>query len=313
MGAIFDLAFLENLLVSMIRMATPLLLAGLGELYSEKAGMVNIGLDGLMTIGAGVGFIVGYLTGSPVSGLAAGALAGILLNLIYAFSTISLRSGQTINGMALNILAPALATFLSRTFFGVKTTLMKGPTIGNLSIPGLSKLPFIGSILFSAHPMTWFALLLTILTAWFFRRTKPGLNYLAVGEYPRAAESMGINVAGVKYLSCVICGCLGGLGGAYLTTCYIGAYSEGVVAGRGFIALSAVIFGNWSAAGVLLATLLFGLADAVQLRFQILFRDIPYQLLSMLPYLMTIFVLLLSSKQSNEPKANGQPYAREGK
>ena len=147
----------------------------------------------------------------------------------------------------------------------------------------------------------------------FFRRTKPGLNYLAVGEYPRAAESMGINVAGVKYLSCVICGCLGGLGGAYLTTCYIGAYSEGVVAGRGFIALSAVIFGNWSAAGVLLATLLFGLADAVQLRFQVLFRDIPYQLLSMLPYLMTIFVLLLSSKQSNEPKANGQPYAREGK
>ena len=313
METILNLAFLENLLVSMVRMATPLLLAGLGELYSEKAGMVNIGLDGIMTIGAGVGFIAGYLSGNPVLGLFAGALSGAALNMIYAFSTISLRSGQTINGMALNILAPALSTFLSRTMFGVKTTLMKGPTIRNFSVPFLSEIPFVGPILFAAHPVSYFALFLVLFTLWFFRRTKPGLNYLAVGEYPRAAESMGVNVIRTKYISCMICGFLAGMGGAYLTTCYIGAYSEGVVAGRGFIALSAVIFGNWTGAGVLLATLLFGLADAVQLRFQVLFRDIPYQLLSMLPYLMTIVVLLLSNKQSNEPKANGQPYAREGK
>ena len=117
METILNFAFLENLLVSMIRMATPLLLAGLGELYSEKAGMVNIGLDGIMTIGAGVGFIVGYLSGNPLLGLFAGSLAGVALNLIYAFSTISLRSGQTINGMALNILAPALSTFLSRKVY----------------------------------------------------------------------------------------------------------------------------------------------------------------------------------------------------
>ncbi len=313
MESILTVSFLENLIVSMIRMATPLLLAGLAELYSEKAGMVNIGLDGIMTIGAGVGFIAGYLTQNPIIGLLSGSLAGVLLNLIYAFSTISLRSGQTINGMALNILAPALSTFLSRTVFGVKTTLMQGPTIGNASIPTLSSLPFIGPILFQAHPITYLAFFLVFFTIWFFRRTKPGLNYLAVGEYPRAAESLGVSVTRVKYLSCIICGFLAGMGGAYLTTCYIGAYSEGVVAGRGFIALSAVIFGNWSAMGVLFATLLFGLADAVQLRFQVLFREIPYQLLSMLPYVLTIFVLLISTKQSNEPKANGQPYAREGK
>ena len=233
--------------------------------------------------------------------------------MIYAFSTVTLAAGHTINGMALNILAPGLATFIFRMYFGVTTTLKQGPTIKNFSIPVLSEIPFIGKILFSHSPLTFIGIFLVIFTAWFFAKTKPGLNYMAVGENPRAAETMGINVNQKKYIACMICGALAGVGGAFLTTCYIGAYAEGVVAGRGFIALSAVIFGGWTSWGVLAATLLFGLADAIQLRFQVLYPVIPYQLLAMLPYAATIFALILFSNRSNQPKANGQPYIREGK
>ena len=313
METLFSAAFIQDLLISMIRMATPLLLVALGELYSESAGLVNIGLDGLMTIGACIGFIASFVSGNPWLGILAGAIAGALLNLIFAFSTITLAAGQTINGMALNILAPGLATFIFRMYFGVTTSLKQGPTIPTLNIPYLSDIPFIGKILFSQSPLTFIAIGLVIFTSWFFRKTKPGLNYLAVGENPRAAETMGIKVNQKKYLACLICGALSGVGGAFLTTSYIGAYAEGVVAGRGFIALSAVIFGGWTSWGVLAATMLFGLADAIQLRFQVLYPVIPYQLLAMLPYAATIIALILFSNRSNQPKANGQPYLREGK
>ena len=159
--------------------------------------------------------------------------------------------------------------------------------------------------------MVYFAYLMVIFTGIFFNKTKKGLNYKAVGEYPKAAETLGINVVRQKYVACIICGALAGIGGAYLTTCYVNTYSDGVVAGRGFIALSAVIFGRWSSGGVLLACLLFGFCDALQLRLQILSTSTPYQLFQMIPYVCTLVALAMFGIKKAGPKANGKPYLRE--
>lgn len=311
MSSIMNIAFFENLFISMVSMATPLLLVALGELYSERAGLINIGLDGLMTVGACTGFLVGYFTNSPLLGVIAGTAAGIAMNMLYAFCTVTLRAGQIINGMVLNILAPAVTVFIYRMIFGVSGTLVVGPVMEKIEIPFLSKIPLIGKALFNCPPLVYFAVAMTIFTAVFFNKTKPGLNMRAVGEYPRAAATMGVHVERQKYLACIICGALAGIGGAYLTTNYMSAYSEGVVAGRGFIALSAVIFGGWKASGILIATLIFGLADAFQLRLQTILTGVPYQFLAMLPYLFTLFALIFAGNKHAGPKASGKPYFRE--
>jgi len=313
MSSLLTASFFENLLISTIRMMAPLLLVAIGELYSERAGLTNIGLDGLMTMGACFGFLAGYASGNPWVGVLVGAVAGIGLNLIYAFCTITLRVGQIITGMVLNILAPAITVFITRTIFGNSGTLVSGPNMANVSVPLLDQIPFIGPILFSAPPLAYIAVFSVIATKWFFARTKAGLNLQAIGEYPKAAETMGIHVYQQKYVACIICGALSGIGGAYLTTSYLSTYSEGVVAGRGFIALSAVIFGGWSAPGILVATFIFGLADALQIRLQTTLPQIPYQFFAMLPYVFTLVALFFAQDKYKGPKANGKSYSREEK
>ncbi len=302
---------MEALLLSTIRMTTPILFAALGELYSEKAGLVNIGLDGIMCFGALAGFLTSYITGSPLLGIVAGAAGGILINLIYAFCTITLCAEQIVYGMAINIFAPAIASFIYKIYFGISSTLQKAPLMSAISIPGLSKIPFVGPIIFNNTLVTYFLFILIPVSSIFFSKTHTGLNYRAVGEHPKAAESLGINVIKQKYIASIICGALAGIGGAYLTTCYIPSYTDGVVAGRGFIALSAVIFGRWTSLGVMAASLLFGFADALQLRFQIIKPNVPYQFLAMLPYICTLCALAFFGIKKNGPKSNGKAYYRE--
>ena len=201
-------------------------------------------------------------------------------------------------------------SYIYRRFFGITESLVSIDIMKNIHIPLLSDIPVVGA-LFSATPVTYLAILLTVGTWFFFYRTKPGINYMAVGEYPRAAETMGINVIRTKYIACVICGALAGLGGAFLTTCYMSTFTEGMVTGRGFIALSAVIFGGWTPVGVFLATLLFGFVDALQLRLQVML-NFPYQILAMLPYLCTFAALVFMKSKHAGPKANGKEYSREG-
>jgi simple sugar transport system permease protein len=303
--------FASEMLLSTLRMATPILLVALAELYSERAGLVNIGLDGIMTFGALAGFMICYLTGSPYLGIVAGAIGGVIINMIYAFCTITLRAQQIVYGMAINIFAPAVAAFIYRVYFGVSSTLAQGTLMAPLAIPLLKDIPFIGNIFFNQTPMVYFAYLMVIFTAVFFSKTKAGLNYKAVGEFPRAAETLGINVIRQKYIAAIICGAMAGIGGAYLTTCYVNTYSDGVVAGRGFIALSAVIFGRWSSSGVLLACLLFGFFDALQLRLQVTNTATPYQLFQMIPYLCTLVALSVFGIRRAGPKSSGKPYYRE--
>ncbi|WP_058484957.1 ABC transporter permease [Defluviitalea phaphyphila] len=311
METVFDIIFIQELLLSTVRMATPILIVALAELYSERAGLVNIGLDGIMTFGALSGFLICYITGNPYLGILAGAISGILINMIYAFCTIHLGAEQIVYGMAINIFAPALASFIYKIYFGISSTLVQATLMKTVPIPILNKIPVLGVVFFNHTPIVYIAYLLVPLTYVFFSKTKLGLNYKAIGEFPKAAESMGINVMLNKYIACIICGILAGIGGAYLTTAYISTYSDGVVAGRGFIALSAVIFGRWMPGGVLLAALLFGFTDALQLRLQVMSSGTPYQLLAMIPYLSTLFVLAFFGIKKAGPKANGKPYFRE--
>ena len=306
-----DNSFVFNLLLATIRMAIPLIFIATAELYSERAGMVNIGLEGLAAIGSLVGFLMCYITGSAWIGILCGAVVGILVNMIYAFSTITLCANQTVYGMAINIFAPALASFINRVYFGAGGQLNQIKLMDVAPIPLLSKIPFIGPLLFNQTPMVYLAFLLVIFTSIFFSKTKAGLNYKAVGENPKAAATLGIPVIKIKYLSCVICGALAGMGGAYLTTCYSNTYTEGNIAGRGFIALAAVIFGRWSAVGVMLACLFFGFCDALQIRLQVMSFGVPYQFFQMIPYVATIIVLTLLGGKKSGPAAKGQPYRSE--
>ena len=310
MSAFFSYDFLRELLGATIRMATPLLLVALAETLSERAGLVNIGLDGLMAIGALIGFLVGYRTGNAWLGILAAMAAGTAVNMIFAFNTVTLCADQVVYGMATNILAPALASFIYRLSFSDTTTLVQGFSMGTLAIPGLSKIPLIG-VIFNQSPLSYITFLLVPVIAIFFNKTQKGLNYKAVGEFPKAAETMGINVIKIKYLACILCGALAGAGGAFLTLCYTSTYTEGIVAGRGFIALSAVIFGRWLPSGVMWACVLFGFFDALQIRLQLVSPETPYQLFQMIPYVFTLLALIFLGIKKAGPKAIGQPYYRE--
>ena len=304
--------FISNLLLASVRMATPLIFLALAELYSQRAGLVHIGLEGLASIGSLVGFLVSLITGNPFLGVLAGAAAGILVNMIYADATITLCAEQIVYGMAINIFAPALASFIYRVYFGAGSELVQVSLMETLaSRMGITANGFITKLFLDQTPMVYLAYLLVVFTVIYFNRTKSGLNYKAVGEYPKAAATLGIDVIGIKYTASVICGALAGIGGAYLTTCYTTTYVDGNIAGRGFIALAAVIFGRWNAGGVLIACLFFGFCDALQIRLQVGSYNIPYQFFQMIPYIATVVVLAAIGMKKAGPKSCGKPYRKE--
>lgn len=304
--------FISNLLLASVRMATPLIFLALAELYSQRAGLVHIGLEGLASIGSLVGFLVSLITGNPFLGVLAGAAAGILVNMIYAYATITLCAEQIVYGMAINIFAPALASFIYRVYFGAGSELVQVSLMETLaSRMGITANGFITKLFLDQTPMVYLAYLLVVFTVIYYNRTKSGLNYKAVGEYPKAAATLGIDVISIKYTASVICGALAGIGGAYLTTCYTTTYVDGNIAGRGFIALAAVIFGRWNAGGVLIACLFFGFCDALQIRLQVGSYNIPYQFFQMIPYIATVVVLAAIGMKKAGPKSCGKPYRKE--
>lgn len=307
------LSGIPDVLSATVRMCVPLLLVAIGELFSERAGLTNIGLDGLMAVGAFAGFLVGYVTGSPWIGAIAGVAAGVLVNLIYAYCTISLCVDQIVTGMAINILAPAIASFAYKISFGDSSSLVQGVSMDAVPIPLLCDIPVVGEAFFRQSVLGYLAFGLVVFSFLFFSRFRRGLNYRAVGENPAAAETVGIDVVRTKYVACIVCGALAGLGGAFLTLVYTSTYAEGIVAGRGFIALAAVIFGHWSSTGVLGACLLFGFCDALQISLQVNAPSVPYQFFQMVPYVVTLVALLVLGAKKLGPKANGQPYYREGR
>lgn len=309
----FFMASLPTILSATTLSAVPILLAALGELFSERAGLVNIGLEGIMAVGAFVAFAVGKMTGNLWLGLAAAMAAGVLVNMIYGLCTVTLCCDQVVCGMAINILAPALALFGYNLFVGSNSANATGSLMPHIQIPLLSQIPLLGDPVFGQQLLAYLAFILVPLIGYFFRNFRGGLSFRSVGENPQAAETLGINVVRIKYAACVACGVLAGAGGAFLSICTTPIYIDGIVMGRGFIALATVIFGRWSALGIMAASLLFGFFDGLNVALQAQFNASPVMFFKMIPYAFTIIALVFFGSRRAGPKANGQPYYRESR
>jgi ABC-type uncharacterized transport system permease subunit len=303
--------FLIGVLAAGVRLATPILLAALGEVFAERAGVLKISIEGEMLMGALFGFLGAFYLNNIWLGMLIGMVVAALYSLIAGVLSITLKVDQVITGITLNILALGLTSFIFR--FILKKSLIP-PSIKPLvvfKIPILSKIPVIGPIVFQQNLIVYltFFVLVPVSTFILFKTTF-GLNLRAVGEHPLAADTVGINVYRTRYFCVMIGGLFSGLGGAFMTLAQLNMFTENMTAGRGFIALAAVIFGKWHPVGAMIATLLFGTADALQLRLQGLGVDVPYQFLLMLPYILTIIALVGVVKRTNAPSALAVPYQK---
>ena len=305
-----DVNLLTAIAASMVTMAVPLLLAALGELIAERAGVINIGLEGLILVGAFAALLAATFTGSPALGTCAALLSGALLGAGFAFFVVQRNANQVVAGTALNLFALGITGVAYRAIFGVTGTALTIPGTSALAIPLLDRLPIVGPAFFNQTLLAYAGFALVPCVALFLSRTIPGLKLRMVGENPYAAETQGVSVVRVRTAALVACGALAAAGGAHLALAYARTFVEGMSAGRGFIALAIVIVGRRSAAGVLAAALFFGFATALQFHFQALGLDVPFQLFLLLPYAMTLAVLAGFAGRVSAPAALGQPYER---
>ena len=303
-----DIDLITNVLFAMIRSGTPLLLVALGEVVCEKSGVLNLGQEGMMLMGAVTGFIVSITTGNLALGVLAGLLAGVAMSLLFGSIALGLRANQVATGLALTIFGTGLSAFVGTNYVGKP---LEG--IAPYAIPLLSEIPLIGPILFQHDPLVYLALILLGLVWAFFRFTRPGLMVKAIGENPDSATVIGLPVLTVRWLAVAFGGAMAGLGGAYISLAYTPLWSEGMTAGRGWIALALVVFATWRIGRILLGAWLFGLASIMHLVLQGMGASISSNLLATLPYLATIVVLvILSSNQSKirmmAPMSLGKPF-----
>ena len=285
-----------------VRTATPLALAALGETLVERAGVINIGLEGVIIAGA-FGALVGASTGSVLAGFAAGAAAGVGIALLLALFAVALRTDQIIAGTAVTLFALGLTGTLYRALYGATGASLTTPTLPPMPVPGLSLVPGIGAALFAQPPIAYATYALIALSWWWLYRTHAGLALRAAGENPAAATAAGISVGRVRTIALAIGGALGGLAGATLVLAQAGTFAEGMSAGRGFIAIAVVALGRWHPLGVALAALLFGAASALQFLFQAVGWALPYQLFLALPYVLTLVALAGATGRSGAPAA----------
>jgi simple sugar transport system permease protein len=298
---------LVALLAIAIVKSTPLVLGALSGIVCERSGVVNIAIEGMMLAAAFAGFAIGILSGSLALGLAAAVSAAALLALLHAVLTVRYAVDQIISGTAINILAVGLTGFFNRQLFA--TGAPPGATVlPRLSVPLLGDLPVLGPILFQHQPLTFLAFGLVLALQWALFRSRWGLRARAVGEHPLAADTVGIDVLGLRTVNVVLGGVLAGLGGAYFTLESVPQFEPLMTNGRGFIALAAMIFGKWTPIGACGAALLFGLTEALPVTLQLQGFAVPYQLVGMLPYLLTIVVVAGVVGRSTPPAAVGRPY-----
>lgn len=300
-----------DFLAASLRLTIPVAFAALGGVLSERSGVLNIGLEGMMLAGAFGAAVGTYYTGSPylglLMGLGAGALAGALLSLL----TVTMRVNQLVAGIAVNLLCAGLTSFLARQVFGKEMGRAFVAGLDRLSIPWLSDLPFVGSLLFGQDLLFYLLLVLVALSPYLLFRTAWGLNIRGTGENPRAADTAGVPVFLLRYAAVVGSGALAALGGAHLALSQVHLFSENMSAGKGFIALAAVILGRWNPVLAVLAALLFGVFDAAQLRLQFANPSVPYQVFVILPYVASIAALVMFAKVARQPEALGIAYDRE--
>lgn len=307
---------LTNILPLTMAYTAPLIIIAMGGLFSERSGVVNIGLEGLFGVGAFASALVisragqGATIGTVYMGLLAAALAGGVFSLLHAFASVTMKADQVVSGTAINILSAALTVYLARSLTGsANVHIIRGFFKGN--VPVLSKIPVIGPLFFTNAYMSTFIVILIVIFSWYILYYRPfGLRLRACGENPQAADSLGINVLRMRYIGVFISGVLAGLGGGIVITTYAGEFSPIIYNGLGFLALAALIFGKWTPAGVVGASFFFGFAKTVADMSKLFesLKSMPNIYFNVFPYVITLIALVLFSKNAAGPKAAGEPY-----
>lgn len=304
--------FITAVCAAAVRAGTSVLFATLGEIFAERSGVLNLGVEGMMLIGALAGFVTTVRTGNPWLGVLAAGMAGGMLSLIHAVLSVTLRANQVASGLALTIFGTGLSAALGRGVIGI-------PAAGfhPIALPAISHIPFLGPVLFQQDPLVYLSYLL-VPAAWFvLYRTRWGLDIRAVGEHPEAADAMGIDVPRIRYACIATGGVLAGLGGTFLSTAYTSMWIENMTAGRGWIAVAMVIFATWDPLRAVVGAYLFGGVNALQLNLQAAGTRLPIYLLLMAPYVFTIIVLVFATRETarkrlGAPAALTVPYSRTG-
>lgn len=301
-----------NLLFTTLRMSTPLILAGMGGLIGERSGVLNIGLEGMMLTGSFAGVLGSYLTQNAWMGLLFGVFAGMFMAMIHAFISITCGGNQTISGIGINMLAIGLTSFGLRAVFGRAGSSDTVPSLPEITF--LKDIPVMGKYLGSLSPYVYLALVFVAVVWFVFYKTPVGLRLRITGEDPRVAETAGVDVWKLRYISMLVCGALAGMGGAYLSVAQMNLFQESMVSGRGFLAMAAIIMGKWTPLGTLASSLFFGFFDALQLQLQLLPDvTIPSEFMRMLPYVMCLIALCGFIGKAESPNSITVPYLRKKK
>ena len=314
-------ALIASILTITIRAGASLLFATLGEIYIERSGVLNLGVEGMMMMGAATAFAAAFHSGNVWLGLAAALAVGGLLALIHAFLTVTLRAEHVVSGLAMTLFGTGLASFMGQRLGPGGTTMvgLQGPAFERFPLPLLSSLPIVGQSVFTQDVLTYLLYVLVPVLWFFLYKTQPGLHLRAVGENPQAADAMGVSVTGVRYLYTIVGGVLIGMAGAHLSLAYLQGWADHITGGRGWIAIALVIFATWDPLRAVIGALLFGGINAIQFRVQAAGTTIPASFLNMMPYFFTILVLVVItwweavSKRVGAPAALGLPYVREEK
>jgi simple sugar transport system permease protein len=307
MDELFQLPVLLGILYSGIRLATPYLYASIGETIAQTSGVYNLGVDGIMLMGAFSGFYVGMRTGNLWLGLLAAAFTGLLMGLLMAFISVTLKAEQGISGIGLQLFGLGLSTLLFKMTMGGVESIKGFPPV---KIPFLGDLPFFGEAFFNHNILVYGGFLLVPIASFVLNKTTFGLQIKAVGQNPQAADSLGVNVARTRYITVSLGGVLSGIAGATLSIALINLFQENMTNGMGFIAVALVYFGSWKPGGVLVGSLIFSFVNALQVWLQVKGINIPSDFAVMLPYLLTIVALVFAVRRSAQPAALSKPFER---
>jgi general nucleoside transport system permease protein len=311
-SAILEQIFQVGFLAAIIRIATPLLFATLGEMFSERSGVLNLGIEGIMLLSAMTGFAAAYFTGSLWLGVAAGFVTGAAMGFIHAVFTVALGVSQHVSGIGITLFSSGLAYFFYRLIFGEQSQPPAIKGFETIALPGLSSIPVIGPAVFNQFALVYLAIIAVPVAAFLLYRTPWGLALRMAGENPRAADSAGVSVIGIRFQAVVLGGALMGLAGVFLSTAQFSSFTFGVVSGRGWVAIALVVFGRWDPWRSAGAALLFAFVDALQLRLQATgLGHIPYEAFLILPFVFTIMAMAVMSRNAAAPPALLKPFRKE--
>lgn len=307
---IFTVTFLTGFLASTLRMATPILITALGEMFTERAGIMNLGIEGIIVMGAFTGFTVAYQTESLWLGFLAGGLAGALFGFLMGVASVRFQANQIVAGLGIWILCQGLSSLLNRSIFGITDAPPVVTAFETIPIFKLADIPIIGVSLFNQNVIVYLAFMVVPLFHFIFKRTSWGLDIDAVGEQPRAADAAGLNVGLIRSIATTFGGLMAGFAGAYLTLALYSLYTDDLSVGLGWMAIAVVVFGRWRPWGILGGSLIFGAANALQFRLQAMNFPIPYHFMLMMPFIVTLLIVIFFIRGASGPSALTKPYSR---